>query len=55
MTLVEDITRVREDVAYIKAKIDALPDHEKRLRSLERWRYGIPGGLLVTLISLFLS
>ena len=48
----EILTQIRVDVADIKARIESLPDHERRIRSLEKFRYGIPGALLVALISL---
>ena len=46
----EDIIQIREDMAYIKARIEALPDHEIRLRSLERFRYAVPGSTVVALV-----
>jgi hypothetical protein len=52
--LANDMSAVREDVAAIKAHIEALPDHEIRLRTLERWKYGIPGGAIVALLALFI-
>lgn len=48
----EDLFAIREDVAYIKAKIESLPDHEHRLRSLERWRYGVPGSVIAAVLAL---
>jgi 50S ribosomal subunit-associated GTPase HflX len=46
-TLATLIRETREDVADIKARIESLPDHEGRLRSLERFRYAVPGAALV--------
>lgn len=54
-TMVQTIAQVadmRVEVARLTARFDAtlaatpitLADHETRLRSLERWRYGIPVG-----------
>lgn len=37
------LTEIRVDVADIKARIEAVPDHENRIRSLERFRYSVPG------------
>jgi hypothetical protein len=45
----EDLIAVREDVAFIKAKIETLPDHETRIRRVEKWMYGIPVSALVAL------
>ena len=50
MAITDEIAAIREDVAYIKAKIETLPDHETRLRSLERFRYAIPGVSALSLI-----
>lgn len=49
----EDITQIREDVAYIKAKVEIIPDHEVRLRGLERWRWGLVGTSLTTALAVF--
>jgi hypothetical protein len=46
----EELAAIREDVAYIKAKIESLPDHETRLRTLERFRYAIPGVSVLSFI-----
>jgi hypothetical protein len=54
-TMVQTIAQVadmRVEVARLSTRVDAvlsqmpvqLTDHESRLRSLERWRYGIPVG-----------
>jgi hypothetical protein len=29
-------------LAVITEQLKAVPDHENRIRSLERWRYGLP-------------
>lgn len=41
LTLRELVLEMREDLKRVQA------DHENRLRSLERWRYGIPVSILV--------
>jgi hypothetical protein len=48
----EDLSVVREDVAFIKAKIEALPDHETRIRRVERWMYGLPASLVLAVLGL---
>lgn len=49
----ETLAQIRVDVADIRARIESLPDHEKRLRSLERFRYGVPGtAVLAVLLSI---
>lgn len=52
-TLREQIQAVREDVAYIRAKIDILPDHEDRLRTLERRQWGPIGSAVAVLLAVF--
>jgi hypothetical protein len=37
------ISEVRTDVAVIKSKIGDLPDHEQRIRSLERRSWSLAG------------
>jgi hypothetical protein len=43
----EEVSAIREDVAYIRAKIEVIPDHEGRLRSLERFRYAFPSTAII--------
>ncbi len=55
MTNADDHDRlVRVEATLVEVR-DALnkvvPDHESRLRSLERWKYGIPAGLVLTIFS----
>jgi hypothetical protein len=51
------VHETRVIAARTEAKVDLLlertSDHEQRIRSAERWRWGIPGGLIVALLSLF--
>lgn len=35
-------TQTQTDVAVMKEQMKAVPDHEKRIRDLEKWRYGLP-------------
>jgi hypothetical protein len=37
------LRETREDVAYIKAKIEVVPDHESRIRALEKKVWGFAG------------
>lgn len=39
------------DLAFIRQRIEALPDHEIRLRSLERFRYAIPSVAVLGLLA----
>jgi hypothetical protein len=36
------ISDIRIDVAEIRVRIESVPDHEHRLRRLERFRYAFP-------------
>ena len=38
-------------LAVIAEKLSDLPDHETRLRALERWRYALPTSLVLGLAS----
>jgi hypothetical protein len=42
-------------VTQIQEQVKDLPDHEQRLRSLERWKYGFPITGLVAISSLAIS
>lgn len=44
---------IYDRLARIEARVDAIPDHEDRIRSLEKRFWGIPGSLLVALMALF--
>ena len=38
--------------AHVEVRTDMVKDHESRIRGLERWRYGVPGAILVALVAL---
>jgi len=42
-------------LAVISEQLKAVPDHEQRIRSLERWRYALPLSGLAALGSIILS
>lgn len=44
---------LREDVAYIRAKIEMLPDHENRIRRLEKAMWGLPASIIATVAAFF--
>jgi hypothetical protein len=44
------LLEIRTDVAVIKERLIMLPDHEIRLRGLERFRYAFPGVALLALV-----
>lgn len=45
----EDYAAMREDIGYIKAKVDLLVDDRKRITSLEKKVWAFPGLALVAL------
>ena len=55
-TLRDLLIETREDVSYIKAKIEAVPDHENRIRSLERKVWGFAGvaGIAAAVVGAFI-
>lgn len=48
----DQLGELSKDVAYIKGHLDAIakvtPDHEQRIRKLEKYAYGIPASLIVS-------
>jgi hypothetical protein len=38
-------------LAVIGEQLKSVPDHEVRLRALERWRYALPASVLAALVS----
>lgn len=53
--LLDIYTKQIEMSADMKALKDTLPDHESRIRALERWRYGLPLASLLAVGSVALS
>lgn len=54
ITLLDIYTRQVEmasTLAVIHEQLRAIPDHETRLRSLERWKYALPTSLLFAIVS----
>ena len=61
LSLRDLVLEIRADVRTLDAKVDRLEregaiynwlqDHETRMRSLERWRYGIPVSILIAVIT----
>lgn len=43
--LSEKQTRTLVEIAKLQEQVKDVPDHESRLRSLERWRWSLVGGL----------
>lgn len=51
------VMETREIAARTEAKVDFLvsgfADHETRIRSTEKWRWGIPGGFVAAVLAGF--
>jgi hypothetical protein len=51
-----ELMKIKESLSEIKGKADttasAVPDHETRIRSLEKWRYALPPAILLALASI---
>jgi len=47
-----EVIKMRQDLAPTIQNASAVPDHENRIRSLERWKYGIPAGIVGVIVSL---
>lgn len=46
-----EVMRLRADLAATMSNAADVPDHENRLRALERWRYALPASVLFALAS----
>jgi hypothetical protein len=44
-----------EKLAVITTKLEAVPDHEARIRALEKWKYSLPITLLLAIVSVALT
>lgn len=44
-----------ESVAAMKADSATVQDHEKRIRSLESWRYALPASALTAMVAIGLA
>lgn len=50
-----ELGKINVTLAIISKTLDAIPDHEQRIRKLEAWRYGLPMTGLVAVASLALG
>lgn len=50
----EGLYTVQEALQRIESKVDKiLDDHEERIRSLERWKWGLPASLVAAMAAFF--
>lgn len=47
----DEVRRLHDQVADMTPQGQLITDHEERLRLLERWKYALPGSLLLALMS----
>lgn len=47
-----DARETRDIVIEVRSQVESIIDHERRLRTLEKWRYGIGGTALLALGSI---
>jgi hypothetical protein len=45
--LYKKLEHIGETVTAIAVRIEVLPDLERRMRAMERWRYGLPAGVFL--------
>lgn len=50
-----EIVKLRTDLGPTIQNAADVPDHENRIRSLERWKYAIPPGILGAFASIVIS
>jgi hypothetical protein len=53
LRLYDEVTAMRKDVSALAELRHTVEDHEDRLRGVERWRWGIPGGLVAVVLGAF--
>lgn len=51
----EELRNVHDSVNSLAPHAATLEDHETRMRSIERWKYAIPGNVILAGVSLYLS
>ncbi len=51
----DKLTVVDQSVQDMKAPVETVADHETRIRGLERWRYGQPVTIVISLSALILD
>lgn len=42
-------SEMRAEFALVRKDLEPIKDHERRLRSVERWKYSVPFGVLLGL------
>lgn len=47
-----ELMRIRDMVQSMQPQESVLRDHESRVRSLERWKYGLPASVAASVIAI---
>jgi hypothetical protein len=51
----EAVQHVQAEVAELHKAVECLPDHERRIRTLEAWRYAIPTAAVIAVGSVIIA
>lgn len=51
----DELRKLHDQVASMTPQGKTISDHESRLRSLERWKYALPGSLLLAIASICIA
>lgn len=51
----DELRRLHDQVAAMTPQAQLIKDHESRIRTLERWKYALPGSLLLALASIIVT
>lgn len=47
-----ELMKIKESLLKVEEGVRSIPDHETRIRSLEKWRYGLPVSMVMALVSI---
>lgn len=50
-----EVRKLQDTVGAMTPQVQIIRDHEQRLRGLERWKYALPGSLVLALVSVILT
>ena len=51
----EQLVKLTDEVRSMKPLVGDVADHETRMRALEKWRYALPGSMLLAIGSVAVS
>jgi hypothetical protein len=50
-----ELLTIKEAVTSMRAQAEQLKDHETRIRSVEKWKYGLPASISTSVIAIITS